>query len=143
MLDAVVASTPSAALPAVTKITIDAANTILRGEGDLADLDPRAEPALIRIIEDKGEFADPNKYYALVDASFHRPSPPAQYVIFDGMSHYVRMCQIIPGSEPVMVRLSSGDRTKPHVDVPMLSLQIAGMMIVDIVDAVVDALTLV
>jgi phage repressor protein C with HTH and peptisase S24 domain len=117
----------------VKQITWSAGDQILRAERNGIELWPHAEPGLILILGDGGEPDYPNGSYVLVDTSFHRPSPPAYYVIFDGTTYHIRMCSIVIGSSnPVMTQVISGNPAYPMRTVPMASLHIVGMVLCEL-----------
>lgn len=64
----------------------------------------------IRIIRVVGDSMEPDFFSGervMVDTAHYLPSPPAVYVLFDGIGLYIKQLELIEGSNPLRVRVSS------------------------------------
>jgi len=91
-----------------------------------------AEPGAIRIVQVAGDSMEPD--YAAgervaVDTSHRIPSPPGVYVLWDGFGLVLKRVEIVPGTDPVRVRLMSINPAYPAYEVPLADVHINGRVI--------------
>jgi phage repressor protein C with HTH and peptisase S24 domain len=68
------------------------------------------QPARIRIIPVRGTSMEPELWSGqrvMIDVTDRTPSPPGIFVIWDGLGLVLKYVEVIPGSEPLKVRISS------------------------------------
>lgn len=90
------------------------------------------KPSAIRIIEILGDSMEPalrSSDRVLVDVEHKEPSPPGIYAVWDGFGIVVKRIEIIPRSNPTMVRLISDNQHHAAYDVSMEDAQIVGRVI--------------
>ena len=64
-----------------------------------------------------------------VDLSDKTPSPPGDFVVFDGMGPVVRHCAYVPHSKPAKVEFSARDKAFESYTVSLKKAQIIGRII--------------
>lgn len=92
----------------------------------------RVEPARARIIEVTGDSMAPTLAAGdkiMVDQRQRIPSPGGLFVIWDGMGLAVKRLEIIPRSEPVLLRVISDNAHHGTYDVPADELHIIGRVV--------------
>jgi phage repressor protein C with HTH and peptisase S24 domain len=94
-----------------------------------AHVTPGSRLAVVRV---EGDSMEP-EYEAggrvLVDLSRRQPSPPGVYVVWDGFGLVLKRLQVVAGSNPAKVRLSSINAAYDAYDVALAELHIAGRVI--------------
>lgn len=86
-------------------------------------------PAAVKIVRVVGDSMEP-EYPAgdrvLVDTSHRTPSPPGVYVVWDGFGLVLKRLEVVLGSEPCMVRLSSSNPAYPPYERPVSEVVVQG-----------------
>jgi phage repressor protein C with HTH and peptisase S24 domain len=97
-----------------------------------------AAPADIKLITIKGDSgqSDPAKATDIdpgdkvfVNVSDRRPSPPGLFVLWDGLAFVAKRVQMVPGSNPIRVRLSSNNPAYEPYEVSIEDAQIQGRIV--------------
>lgn len=68
------------------------------------------DPSRIKIIAVRGDSMEPKLWAGqrvMVDIGDKIPSPPGIFVVWDGLGLVIKRVEVIPGSEPLRVRISS------------------------------------
>lgn len=70
------------------------------------------EPGRIKIIAVRGDSMEPKLWSGqrvMVDIEDRTPSPPGIFVVWDGLGLAIKRVEVIPGTEPLRVRISSAN----------------------------------
>ena len=90
------------------------------------------DPSMVRIVRVAGDSMEP-EYPAgervAVDTSHRTPSPPGVYVLWDGLGLVLKRVELLMGSNPRRIRLSSINPGYPPYEVPLTEVQINGRVI--------------
>jgi phage repressor protein C with HTH and peptisase S24 domain len=97
-----------------------------------------AAPADIKLITIKGDSgqSEPAKATDIdpgdkvfVNVADRRPSPPGLFVLWDGLAFVAKRVQMVPGSNPIRVRLSSNNPAYQPYDVDLDDAHIQGRIV--------------
>lgn len=97
-----------------------------------------AAPADIKLITIKGDSgqSDPAKATDIdpgdkvfVNVADRRPSPPGLFVLWDGLAFVAKRVQMVPGTSPIRVRLSSNNPAYEPYEVSIEDAQIQGRIV--------------
>jgi phage repressor protein C with HTH and peptisase S24 domain len=97
-----------------------------------------AAPADIKLITIKGDSgqSDPAKATDIdpgdkvfVNIADRRPSPPGLFVLWDGLAFVAKRVQMVPGTSPIRVRLSSNNPAYQPYEVEIEDAQIQGRIV--------------
>lgn len=97
-----------------------------------------AAPADIKLITIKGDsgLSDPAKATDIepgdkvfVNVADRRPSPPGLFVLWDGLAFVAKRVQMIPGTNPIRIRLSSNNPAYDPYEVSIEDAQIQGRIV--------------
>lgn len=97
-----------------------------------------AAPADIKLITIKGDSgqSDPAKATDIdpgdkvfVNIADRRPSPPGLFVLWDGLAFVAKRVQMVPGTSPIRVRLSSNNPAYDPYEVSIEDAQIQGRIV--------------
>lgn len=91
-----------------------------------AHVTPGMRPVVIRMVGDSMEpdFASGDR--VMVDVSARTPSPPGIYVIWDGLGLILKRCEMVLGSSPRAVRISSANPAYATYEMALDDIQIQG-----------------
>jgi phage repressor protein C with HTH and peptisase S24 domain len=81
---------------------------------------------IIRVVGDSMEPEYPAGDRVLMDTSHRTPSPPGVYVVWDGFALILKRLEIVLGSAPATVRLSSSNPAYPPYERPIEDLRVQG-----------------
>jgi transcriptional regulator with XRE-family HTH domain len=65
----------------------------------------------------------------LVDMSDCKPSPPGVFVLSDGMGHILRQCALVPGSNPLEIKISTRSKQFEDYILPVRDARMIGRVI--------------
>lgn len=71
-----------------------------------------AEPSRIKIIAVRGDSMEPKLWpgqRVMVDIEDRTPSPPGIFVVWDGLGLVIKRVEVVPGTDPLRVRISSAN----------------------------------
>jgi transcriptional regulator with XRE-family HTH domain len=84
---------------------------------------------IIRVAGDSMEPEYPSGDRVLVDTSHKFPSPPGVYVLWDGFGLVLKRLEVLQGTEPPIVRISSANPAYPAYERPAEGLAINGRVV--------------
>jgi phage repressor protein C with HTH and peptisase S24 domain len=100
--------------------------------GDLVRGQTTAPPKSLKIITVYGDSMTPDFLpgeRVLVDLDDRRPSPPGVFVLWDGMGLVIKRLELVPGTDPPMVRLIPRNDQYQTYEQPITDMHINGRVI--------------
>lgn len=92
----------------------------------------RAAPEQVRVFDVRDNTMAPDFVpgeHVLIDLSDRQPSPSGVFLVFDGIGHCLRQCEIVPQARPAQVRLSPVNKSYEAHVAPLDQAVIAGRVI--------------
>lgn len=90
------------------------------------------EPGKIRILAVRGDSMEPRLWAGqrvMVDIEDRTPSPPGIFIVWDGLGLVIKRVEVVAGSDPLKVRLSSANPAYQAYEITLDEAQINGRVI--------------